>query len=567
MEKSNIIRYILRHLNNRELEVVSQKLEIESLVSLYNNYIKQIKSMLMNCEISIGEIIIYIEKLQNGDNYENIDFNHLVLIKHKIKIFEIFEYLINNESFKALSSIRETITNYKCRYNYPHSNLCDYTKFVEDIKKCSKLIFMKNQEEIKGYMYSISPESLSKQDLINFIENLSFNSIGQIYKSNKNLYDVLDSLMKKQINECKYHNTTNLTYTFFNDHVCPKTLIPYKLIFSLENYNEEIQNIIFSNSMKYFAVILKSNSIIIYKLYCEKPSNIRNKQSTVEIILVNSILNPHSSMITSLQWKNDDSCILTSSKDKMIKIFDPFRGTCLLIIDKNRDMVSSAIFAGNHTKIISSCLDYKISLWDLSGECNFSINLIGLTVSELHFSALYNYFIIISATTNSILFYDFETREEIYNLPMNDVIISCATSKLDDGGYLLINSSKATPVLNLINLKSCTQIERKYFGHRQERFSNKCNFGGQSENFLLCGSEDARIYIWNRHHSIPISSIKVHSAPVNSVIWASNEFKDFLISCSDDHTIKFISNEKLDKVQEVIEIKEEFTGNTLNNIN
>jgi WD repeat-containing protein 26 len=378
-------------------------------------------------------------------------------------------------------------------------------------------------------------------------------------KNTINLSDVLDSVMRKQINECKYHNTTSSIYSFFNDHTCPKTLIPYKLIYSLENHNEEILNIVFSNSMKYIAVILKSNSIVIYKL-SRVPSNNINKQSIIEVILVNSILNPHSSMITSLHWKNDDSCILTSSKDKLIKIFDPFKGFCKLTIDRHRDMVSSAIFVSNDTRIISSSLDYKISLWDLSGGCDFTISLPGLTVSELHYSALYNYVIIISATTNSILFYNLETREEIYKLPMNDVIISCATSKLDDGGHLLVNSSKATPVLNLINLKNYTQIERKYFGHRQERFNNKCSFGGQSENFLLCGSEDARIYIWNRHHSIPISSIKVHSAPVNAVIWASNEYTDLLISCSEDHTIKFLGNENLEKVQEGVEIKEEFNG-------
>jgi WD40 repeat protein len=130
---------------------------------------------------------------------------------------------------------------------------------------------------------------------------------------------------------------------------------------------------------------------------------------------------------------------------------------------------------------------------------------------------------------------------------MNDAIISTALSKLDKGGYLLINSSKATPVLNLFNL-STKLIERKFFGHRQECFSIKCSFGGEDENFLVCGSEEAKIYVWNRYHSIPILSIKVHSAPVNTVIFPTNaNLSNLIISCSDDHTIKILSTDLINK--------------------
>jgi len=80
---------------------------------------------------------------------------------------------------------------------------------------------------------------------------------------------------------------------------------------------------------------------------------------------------------------------------------------------------------------------------------------------------------------------------------------------------------------------------RVYFGHRQESFSIKCNFGGRREQYLTCGSEDAFMYVWSVVNSLPIFKLKLHSAAINSVVW----IKDFVITCSDDRLIKILSSD------------------------
>jgi WD40 repeat protein len=269
--------------------------------------------------------------------------------------------------------------------------------------------------------------------------------------------------------------------------------------------------------------------------------------NNIEINLINLIEAPHKNQINSLVWNSSDTLILTASKDKLAKVFDPITGVCKLTLEGHEGMVSSAVFVDNETKILTSGLDYKISLWDIQGKLEYSVTVPNITVSEILYSASFNFVILISATTNSILIYDISTKLELDRIPMNDAIVSCAISKLDNGEFLLVNSSKATPVLNLLNLKN-KKFVRKYFGHRQERFTIKCNFGGENENFLLCGSEDAKIYIWNRNHSIPIYEIKAHTSPVNAVIWSHCYYTDLIISCSDDHTIKILSNDNVDKI-------------------
>lgn len=65
------------------------------------------------------------------------------------------------------------------------------------------------------------------------------------------------------------------------------------------------------------------------------------------------------------------------------------------------------------------------------------------------------------------------------------------------------------------------QLKRKFFGHSQSSFLVKCSFGGINDDFILCGSENAYLYIWTKNNSLPVLSIKSHSGRVNSVIWPS----------------------------------------------
>ncbi len=71
---------------------------------------------------------------------------------------------------------------------------------------------------------------------------------------------------------------------------------------------------------------------------------------------------------------------------------------------------------------------------------------------------------------------------------MNDVIISCNLSQTDGGKYLIVNESKITPTISLIDLKNINIIG-KYIGHKQNRFTIRINF----ENLLfqenLCSFE------------------------------------------------------------------------------
>ena len=246
-----------------------------------------------------------------------------------------------------------------------------------------------------------------------------------------------------------------------------------------------------------------------------------------------------------MYYEEESRILITASKDKTVKLFDIYKGVCKKVFEQ-ANMISSAIFFEEESTILTSCLGQKISLWSRDGTLIDTVTTV--TVNELHYSKKHNIIILIAPTIKAIILYDYSTKSEIDKLKINDTIVSTSLSKTDEGEFFLVNSSNATPVLSLWKL-STRKIIRKYFGHRQERLTTKCSFGGELENFLLSGSDNKEIYIWNRNASVPVLVIKAHSSCVNSVIWPTlRPFSSIVISGSDDHTIKVFSNDKTGKI-------------------
>ncbi len=80
-------------------------------------------------------------------------------------------------------------------------------------------------------------------------------------------------------------------------------------------------------------------------------------------------------------------------------------------------------------------------------------------------------------------------------------------------------------------------LVHRYQGNVQNHFVSHPTFGGVDENFIAGGSEDSRVYIWNKKSENAICILEGHSKPVTSVDW-NPVCLGMLASASDDGHVR-----------------------------
>ena len=528
----NIINYVIQFLNDNGYGEIAQKVQSESGNELYSEQYREIVALCKE-DFNKEKFMQYINKIYGEEVIKNKN-EFIVKIYNRMFMFALYNIFPESDKKDILKLMQEHLKRMLSMKEIDSS-------IGEEIKKNEnifKIIFTGNRD----LLIDNFPEIKDKNSFLNFIIN-TYHFIK--LKHNSTLSKLLFSLYENSLKKCKYHNCqispsdNSSLFTQLNNHRCSSSLIPSKPSLVLDE-KQEVCNIVLSNSCKYFIAVLSNFTL--------KTFQISPISKSIDIIQLKSFSSNHSAMITSLSWNSSDTLIMTSSKDKTIRILDPFSGSTKKKFTTLHDaMISCSIFINDD--LICSCgMDYRVNLACLStAQKKQSLSVPGVTISELLYSIHYKTIIVVSATNNSVMFYDDNLTTVLNTHQLNDVIVSCSISKTDKGKYMLVNSSKATPMIELIDVSSFTVIG-KYFGHRQDKFNIKCSFGGINENFIVCGSQNAKVYLWSRTQSIPVSVVKTHVASVNSAIWPYAISSDIVLSCSDDHNIIVIANEKIDKV-------------------
>ncbi len=134
---------------------------------------------------------------------------------------------------------------------------------------------------------------------------------------------------------------------------------------------------------------------------------------------------------------------------------------------------------------------------------------------------------------NRIHFINLQTREEVGTIYMREEMVSLAVS--GDSRYALINVRPNELQMWDIVRQS---LVRRFNGHDLSKHIIGCGFGGIDENFVISGSEDAKIYIWHRATGRLIETLSGHNAgAVNAVAWHPKDALT-IASCGDDHTVR-----------------------------
>jgi WD repeat-containing protein 26 len=353
------------------------------------------------------------------------------------------------------------------------------------------------------------------------------------------LENLLRQAKDSWISNCLYH-TWNDEPSLYIDHACSKDHFPLKCQHVLNQHDDEVWYLKFSNDGKKLATTSKDHTICIYRT------------DDYELLYR---LEDHEAGVCYVAWSPDDTKLIScgQQQDNSCKMWSlqvqpgsTMRhssrtnsryqtGQTLFTLRHYTYAVTSAAWAPDGMQFVtgSQDTDHALELYDLdgtrihiwSGE-NFRVHDVGITPDGSTMVVL---------TERSFAVYDFHTRDQLYDyhLDLYGAKLTSLNISHDSRSMLLsMNENR----MQLRDIHTGT-VEAEFGGHKQTQYIIRSAFGGADENFVVSGSEDSRIYIWRRNGML-VEALDAHEEGcVNAVAWHPTDARIFA-SAGDDRKVR-----------------------------
>ncbi|KAJ1640784.1 WD40-repeat-containing domain protein [Pavlovales sp. CCMP2436] len=234
-------------------------------------------------------------------------------------------------------------------------------------------------------------------------------------------------------------------------------------------------------------------------------------------------------------WLCENSCSL----DGELRLWDAKTGANLRSFHRHEEAVNAFAWLPDGRHFLSGGLDKLLLLWRTDGTVLQAWH--GLRVHDLAVTHDGANVVAVCAERKIRVFRlgSFEGSPRLSSagetsLPIAHPVTSIQLSR--DCAHLLVNCAGDSQTIELWGMRDRAPL-LKYEGQKQSRFVIRSAFGGHAERYVISGSEDSQVYIWNRHDAMLLQVLPGHSGAVNAVAW-SPLHDDVFVSASDDHTIR-----------------------------
>ncbi|KAL7126752.1 hypothetical protein ABFS83_14G208100 [Erythranthe nasuta] len=324
-----------------------------------------------------------------------------------------------------------------------------------------------------------------------------------------------------QVEDCVYHNSSDMI-SLYKDHHCGRDQFPTETIQILTYHQNEVWFVQFSNTGEYLASSSSDCTAVIWKVQDDNKVTLKH------------ILCSHKNPVSFVAWSPDDTMLLTCGNMEVLKLWEVATGTCKHTFGDDSFIVSSCAWFPDSKRLVCGSSDPKkgIYMWDCEG--NEIKAWKGMRMPKVLDLA------VTPDGENLIsIFSDKEIR--ILNVTTNaERVITeehsiTSLSVSEDSKFLIVNLNSQE--IHMWDITREGVKPQTYKGHVQQKYVIRSCFGGLNSMFIASGSEDSKVYIWNRRSHVPIEILSGHSMTVNCVSWNPKR-PQMLASASDDNTIR-----------------------------
>ena len=499
-KNEDLLLIVLEFLDRNGYKQSFEKLQQKTGVNYQDNEVRIIEDLFNTRKID--ELIFYINNSTKISSEEKLKIIKLLKIKKYIELIlkNCSDRIDQKDSLYYLRTEISPLIN----TNNPLDKI--------NLGYLTSLLFIKDMNFLTNYIKSNLGTYSDDSQIISILNKNKLIHLESIYDMNDKL-----SNNNRDIDFKKYDVIT-LTDLCFK---------PYK--------TAEIWFLEFSKNKKYLVLGFSNCNISLFTV----KNNQNNNSIIINLYLTFSVNdNSKKGEITSVCFSNDEKYLLVSLSTNIIKLYNILNGEKIKEYSNlHNSLITSCIFIPNsNTMFLSGSIDRKLLVIDINSDKIPFLD-IGkfVRIKQILFSESLNLIIVIPYSISDIMIYDFQKNKMSFRVELNEEIVYSNISKSDKGKYILINISKSFPKILLYNLKN-TKTEDKYYGHSQKTMIIKCAFAGNKDQYIISGSEDGCVYLWDRN--IPGKNIycfKGHFGCVNSVELV---FDDVIFSGSDDKSLK-----------------------------
>ena len=516
---SELLLSVLEYLDRNGYKESFDNLLTDTGIRYLENIRRTIDDLLK--QKKLDELIIYINTCDKLTNDEKNNF--LKILKIRKFIQQVYKNCSEHlEQKNALQFLRTEIT--------PIINN------NELLNTLTKILFIKDIPTLKNFIQKNLAIYDDDKYILNQISETKIAPLEQIY----NLYN--QNLVKKYgINFAKYNVTTLKMNDLYKKENIGNNIIVDK--------NIKIMKI--SKNKKIVAFGLNDLNVAIFNVD-------KNKVNNSDVIDINLICNinikennnldeNNSHEISSINFSYDDKHILILINKFIINIYEISTGKLIHKYDELKDINNAQYISAKNDILL-----YSNNQLYLSSEIIKTVDLPIIyspmptknDIQQILFSDFNNSIILIPNDIRDIECINLSEKKVEYTIEIKEDIFSANISQTDGGQYLIINLSQNYPKIFLYDLTK-RQFGNKYYGHTQKNDKVICSFGGNKDQYILCGSEDLMIYLWNRDTSgLPRYQFKQHD---KAIIGLGLINSSFILSC-DESFIKLWTSYDIDDV-------------------